>query len=405
MRLTPLLRFRTRTFVAASICAAALLLTLVLAPQIAARQARLEVLRRHVDQVARLAASHVDGDLHRALLDGRGDRTLLAEARKPLMRLHETWPEAFYVYTMAIIDGRAHFVLDTAQDPAFARRRGLRASRYMEPFEQRPQYRDDWLERLAAGEVYVTPGFQQDDYGIFLSGHAPIFDSAGRMSGFVGVDFSLDYYLAQDARFRRIEFASGAVALLLSLLLGYAYAQRDYVHRIELDRHYQRSMRDPLTGLPNRRGAMAAINDAWEGWADPATHAAVMLVDVDNFKGINDSRGHQVGDDVLRALARALRSTVRPGDITARLGGDEFLIFAHDCDRAGAAQMAQRLLAAVRAARAPVPFTVSVGCAITTGPAGGFDLLCRQADAALYKAKNGGRDGFAIHEEEQHPQA
>src|SRR5690606_29191715 len=234
MRLAPLLRFRLRVMLAAAAAAAALLLALVLIPQVVARDARLEVLRRHVDQVARLAASHIDGDLHRALLDGNAGEALLAEARRPLMRLHETWPEAFYVYTMAIRDGRAHFVLDTAQEPDFAARRGLRASAYMEPFEQRAQYRDDWLERLAAGEVYVTPGFQQDDYGTFLSGHAPLFDSAGRMSGFVGVDFALDYFLAQEARFRRIEYASVSVTLLLSLLLGYAYARRDYVQQTEL---------------------------------------------------------------------------------------------------------------------------------------------------------------------------
>jgi diguanylate cyclase (GGDEF)-like protein len=395
MRLAPLLRFRVRVLLGAAICAAALLLTLVLAPQFAARQGRLEVLRRHVDEVARLAASHIDGDLHRALLDGHASEAQLEEARKPLMRLHETWPEAFYVYTMAIRDGRAYFVLDTAQDKDFATRRGLRASAYMEPYEQREQYRDNWLELLAAGQTYVTPGFQHDDYGYFLSGHAPVFDGTGRMSGFVGVDFGLDYYLSEEARFRRIEIASGTIALLLALLLAYAYARRDYAQKAELSRHYRRSVRDPLTGLPNRRGAMTAINDIWQH-TDGGTHA-VLLVDVDNFKDINDSHGHQAGDGVLQALAKALRGSVRPGDITARLGGDEFLIFARDCDKLGATQLAQRLLSAVRTVRRPVSFTVSVGCALTRGGKG-FDVLYKQADAALYKAKDGGRDGFVVHE-------
>lgn len=394
MRLAVLLRLQARTFVAAFALFAALLLPLVLVPQLAARDARLEVLRRHVDQVARLAASHIDGDEHRKLLDGSAMAEALKEAREPLMRLHETLPEAFYVYTMGIGSGHAVFILDTAQDEAFALHRGLLASAYMEPFEQRQRYRDDWLEQLAAGQTYVTPGFQRDDYGTFLSGHAPLFDSFDNVVGFVGVDFSLDHFLAEDARFRRIELISGTVALLLALLLGYMYARRDYAQQAVMRHHYRRSMQDPLTGLPNRRGAMAAINHMWFG-PQEQSHA-VLLVDIDNFKSINDSRGHQVGDEVLRALAEALRGSVRPGDITARLGGDEFLIFARDCDRAGAEHIAQRLLAAVRAVRTPVAFTVSVGCGITSGTQGGFDLLYRQADAALYRAKNLGRDRYAM---------
>lgn len=391
-----LLQFRPRTFLLATTAIAALLMTLVLVPQFAAREKRLEVLRMQVDQVARLAASHIDGDLHRLLLDGTADEAALVRAREPLMRMHETWPEAVYVYTMGVREGMAYFILDTAQDAAFAGRRGLRPSQYMEPYEQREQYRDNWLQLLESGRTYVTPGFQNDDYGTFLSGHAPVFDRNGVVSGFVGVDFDLDYFLATEARFRRIEIASGSVALLLSILLGYGYARREHNQQTQLRHHLRRSMQDSLTGLPNRRGAMEAIHQLWIG-AEHEIHAA-LLVDIDNFKRINDSHGHQVGDAVLRALADALRNSVRPGDITARLGGDEFLIFARGCDRAGAEQIAQRLIAAVREVQAPVPFTVSVGCGVTRGTLGAFDLLYRHADAALYRAKNDGRDGYAVHE-------
>jgi diguanylate cyclase (GGDEF)-like protein len=390
-------RFHIRTLLLATAAIAALLLVLVLVPQILARDARLEVLRQHVDQVARLAASHVDGDLHGLLLAGDADEATLMRARAPLLRLHENWPEAIYVYTMGVRDGTAHFILDTAQDEQFATRRGLTASKYMEVFEQREEYRDDWLERLTAGKTYVTPGFQTDDYGTFLSGHAPIFDSAGGVSGFVGVDFSLDYFVGEETRFRRIEIVSVAVALLLALLLAYMYSRHHYAQQAEVRRHYRSSMRDSLTGLPNRRGALAAISHQWA--APDADRHAALLVDIDHFKQINDSHGHKAGDDVLRALAAALRNSVRPGDITARLGGDEFLIFARDCDRTGAEHIATRLLDAVRAVRAPVRFAVSVGVSISVGMQGGFDLLYRQADTALYNAKNLGRDRFAVFEE------
>lgn len=391
-----LLRFKPFTLLSATVIIAVLLLTVVLLPQFAAREARLEVLRQHVDQVARLAASHVDGDLHRQLLEGNADRITLARARAPLVAMHENWPEARYFYTMGVKDGRAFFVLDTAQDAGFAAPRGLKASTYMEPFEQRTEYRDNWLDRLDAGETYVTPNFQHDDYGYFLSGHAPIHDRSGTITGFVGVDFDLDYYVSEERRFQQIEYASIGGTLLLALLLGYLYAFRQYAQQAELTRHYRSSMQDPLTGLRNRRGALSAIHALWD--APDATSHAALLVDIDHFKQINDTHGHRVGDDVLKALAAALRNSMRPGDVTARLGGDEFVIFARGCDREAAEHVAERLLDAVRNARSPVPFSVSVGVGITSGLQGGFDLLYRQTDSALYRAKNEGRDRYSVHE-------
>jgi diguanylate cyclase (GGDEF)-like protein len=390
------LRFHIRTLLAATTAIAVLLLAVVLTPQLMARDARLEVLRLHVDQMSRLAASQVDGDLHRQLLDGTADAAALARARAPLLRLHATWPEAHYLYTMGVLDGRAHFILDTAQDAAFAARHGLIGSPYMEPFEQREEYRDDWLTQLSLGEVYVTPGFQRDDYGTFLSGHAPFHDSTGAVSGFIGVDFSLDHYLGEDRLFRRIEYASIGVTLLLALLLGYLYACRQYAQQAELRRHYRSSMQDPLTGLRNRRGALAAVADLWQ--ASGGQPRAVLLVDIDNFKDINDTRGHLAGDEVLQALAGALRRSVRPGDVAARLGGDEFLVFARDCDQQGAEQIANRLLAEARASEGPSRFRVSVGFAVSSGAQeGGFDLLYQHADAALYRAKGEGRDRHAMY--------
>lgn len=395
------LRVRPRTFFFATTVIAVLLLALVLSPQFAARDARLEVLRQQVGQSARLTASHIDGDLHGSLLDGSADAAALAQAREPLLRLHRGWPEARYVYTMGIHEGKARFILDTAQEQAFARERGLTASKYLEPYEQRLAYRDDWLQRLAAGQTYVTPDLQEDDFGIFLSGHAPIFDSAGRMSGFVGVDFDLEYFLAQESRFHRIEIASGLFALLLSGLLGYLFAWRHGEQQAELRHHYLSSMQDALTGLHNRRGALADIEAAWR--ADLHAPHAALLVDVDNFKSINDTHGHHTGDAVLKALASALRACARPGDITARLGGDEFLLFARDCDGAAAELLAQELLSAVRASAAPVPFTVSVGFGLATSLHGGFDALYHRADVALYAAKNEGRDRYAAFDPQTAP--
>jgi diguanylate cyclase (GGDEF)-like protein len=394
------LKLRLRTLLLGIAAIAVVLLTVVLVPQLLSRDARLQVLRSHVDQVSRLAASAVDGDLHRRLLESwksggsPPDETLLREARAPLLKLHQQWPEAIYVYTMGVRNGMAYFVLDTAQDPTFAASRHLRPSRYGEVFRIRPEYASHWLVDLAAGRSYVNEYFQHDDYGYFLSGHAPIRDSQGAVAGFVGVDFDLDYYRAEESRFRRIEIASTALALLLSVLLGFGYARYRFAKQSEMQLHYQSAMQDSLTGLPNRRGALSAIA---AGWSDANIHShAALLVDIDNFKSINDTHGHATGDEVLRTLAAALDKCLRPGDVSARLGGDEFLVFVRDSDREGAEQVARRLLDSVRQTAGPVRFRVSIGISVVTAAQSNFDLLYHEADIALYRAKGAGRDGFAV---------
>jgi hypothetical protein len=118
---------------------------------------------------------------------------LYKEALAPLVRFHSADPNIFYVYTMANLSDGLHFILDTATSPNLKTTRKLEASPYMEPFELRKEYEDDWLQQIALGKTYVTPTFEEDDYGDFLTAHTPIYDSQGRYSGFVGVDFDLEY--------------------------------------------------------------------------------------------------------------------------------------------------------------------------------------------------------------------
>jgi diguanylate cyclase (GGDEF)-like protein len=397
-----LFRVRPSIFLGGTALIAALMMTIVLIPQALSRHARLEVLRGHVGEVARVAASVVDGDVHRLLVETRNatpaERTT---ALVPLLALHRAWPEAKYIYTMGAHNGEAFFVLDTAQDAVFAQERNLRASQYLEPFRVRREYASNWLEELAAGHTYVNPEYQHDDYGYFLTGHAPIHDKQGRVAGFLGVDFDLGYAMAEEARFHRIELASVVGALLLSLLLGYVYARYHFSQQEELQLHYESSMNDSLTGLLNRRGADAAIRAAISGRGAAVAQRshAVLLVDIDHFKSINDTHGHAEGDAVIERVACALRkSGQRPGDVLARLGGDEFLIFLPDCDLVRAQQIAERLLAEVYedGRRGGVPFEVSVGVGVARAEEGDFDFLYRRADLALYQAKAAGKNRYSV---------
>ncbi|MEO7774388.1 MAG: diguanylate cyclase [Steroidobacteraceae bacterium] len=381
---------------------AIVMLAIVVIPQTLSRSARLEVMRERVGEVSRLAASVIDGDLHRRLVEEPpAPPELRAAALAPLLKLHRAWPAAKYLYTMGVRDSQPFFVLDTAQDSAFASERALRPSQYLEPFTLRQEYASNWLDELAEGRTFVNPQFQMDDYGSFMTGHAPILDSNGKVAGFVGVDFTTDYEIAEESRFRHIEAASIAGALLLSLVLGVVYARHHANQQAELLLHYESAMRDSLTGLLNRRGANAAILAAVSNStsdADTRTHAC-LLVDIDLFKTINDTRGHAEGDAVIRRLAGVLRSGLRDGDVTARLGGDEFLVFLPDCEIDAAERIAAQLLGAVReeSRGSSSPFEVTVGVGVARATEGGFDLLYHRADHALYEAKASGRNRYAVY--------
>ncbi len=391
-------RFTPRTFWIVSLMAVGVLGAIVAIPQWLSKQARLEVLRSHVAQVAQLAASVVDGDLHRQLLDPANYTPELYERTlAPLVRFHSAAPDIFYVYTMMEIDGNSHFVVDTAASSKLVTRHALRPSPYRQQFEPLVEEPDpNYLQRIAAGETYVYPTFQRDDYGIFLSGHTPIYDSQGRYSGFVGVDFDIGYYLAQEASFRAISIGTLCAAVLMALLIGYLAARFHYDVSHRIQEQYHLSMRDELTQLLNRRGALAAVRTAL---TFQASSYAVILVDVDDLKGINDCHGHASGDEFLCQVAEAMRASVRETDICARLGGDEFLIFASGCDLDAATEIARRILSKVYADD-PTPsrthFGVSIGIDISRTSDEDFGTMYGRADEALYKAKDAGRNRYVI---------
>jgi two-component system, cell cycle response regulator len=157
----------------------------------------------------------------------------------------------------------------------------------------------------------------------------------------------------------------------------------------------EQAMTDELTGLANRRHGAHALERAVALAVRHGHALALARIDVDRFKAINDTHGHQAGDEVLAEVARRLAASVRGGDELARWGGDEFVAILPATDRAGALRAAERMRAAVAASPvegrgAQVPVTISVGWAHWVGDTPD-DLLAR-ADRALYEAKDVGRD-------------
>lgn len=157
---------------------------------------------------------------------------------------------------------------------------------------------------------------------------------------------------------------------------------------------------DELTGLPNRRHFMSRLEAAEHALADDGVPYALMLIDVDNFKQLNDTHGHMAGDRALAHFAGVAGAVLQDSALLARTGGDEFSVLLPDMKEAAAAQAAQALVTAIR--RAPLisngerlPMTVSIGIAAQAiGGGQGPDPLER-ADMALYRVKQAGRNGYA----------
>ena len=152
------------------------------------------------------------------------------------------------------------------------------------------------------------------------------------------------------------------------------------------------AMHDPLTGLSNRKLFHTRAREAIEHATARKHKAAVIFVDLDDFKQINDGYGHETGDDVLNLVAQRLQANVRAADTVARLGGDEFAIVLHGIETAEVAErMVEKLRIALQApfeiGQHSVNATGSIGVAIAPDQGRDVDLLLRTADEAMYRAK------------------
>lgn len=159
-------------------------------------------------------------------------------------------------------------------------------------------------------------------------------------------------------------------------------------------RAHDLAFRDPLTDLANRRFFLDQLERAVLRCGRHGRSLAVLLIDLDRFKLVNDTYGHPCGDELIREVGRRLTDVMRAGDLCARLGGDEFVILAHDCDADAAGTLAHRLLEALgrpfALTAAQIRTGGSVGVSLFRGQQSG-EALMREADLALYEVKERGR--------------
>lgn len=198
---------------------------------------------------------------------------------------------------------------------------------------------------------------------------------------------------------RRAILAATVLPLLLAIPLFFFVSMRIRGLAITNRRLGLVARTDSLTACLNR-GAFTAKVETQLDSESGVLSGALLMIDADNFKTINDLHGHDAGDEALTILARSIRSVLRPGDLIGRMGGEEFAVFLPGVDQNGAEQVAERIRRAVQLAQfSPrgqlYGLSVSIGGAVYTGSTN-FTELFRIADQRLYGAKHSGRNQAAI---------
>lgn len=189
----------------------------------------------------------------------------------------------------------------------------------------------------------------------------------------------------------------GLLALILVPSIGALVLQLLFTLERARARMAVLATQDPLTGVHNRRYFFEIAEREWSRCKRYSEDAALLLIDADNFKAINDVYGHQCGDKLLVAITRAVRTTLRQPDLMARFGGEELVILLPHTDPLGALDVAERIRERVACGRLEwqgekVGTTVSVGVASYGGDDRTLDALIHDADLALYSAKKAGRN-------------
>jgi diguanylate cyclase (GGDEF)-like protein/PAS domain S-box-containing protein len=272
-------------------------------------------------------------------------------------------------------------------------------------------------ERLRAGLPYqgeiLNYTKQGEPYWLYLS-IQPRFDAQDQVIGFFAVEFDVTERREAEERQRqqqraledavfRLQRQNAELERLIALReRAERQLKREIAERQALeDRLRQLALTDTLTGLPNRGHLFGRVRHEASRARRYGTSMAVLALDVDHFKRVNDSWGHSGGDKALQHVARVVGGTLREVDVLGRTGGEEFVVLLPETDADGARVVAERVRAALEAAPLQVEdgpslsLTISLGVAVLE-PGEDPEALLRRADQALYAAKEAGRNTWRL---------
>ncbi len=274
-------------------------------------------------------------------------------------------------------------------------------------------WQPNWLYKsliLIGGALLVTAvGYVHTLTGLAYEFHAFFIVPILGVSWFLGARFG--YALALLAAiewFLADQMLTGAQSSLLPLLFNTVIRLAIFAGgawlvgsiRNTLLRESRLAREDALTKLPNRREFLERGHQSFAQAQRQGAPFAAVYIDLDRFKEVNDTLGHEIGDRLLRSVAAAMRAHVRASDVPGRLGGDEFALLLPnmktDTVQVYVEKLRLALLDAMQAERWPVTFSIGVASYRTTPP--DFDALLKQADELMYEVKRGSRDSILLRE-------
>jgi diguanylate cyclase (GGDEF)-like protein len=394
---------------------------------VTSRNSTYEDFRHYLTGLAETAATVVDPVLQNRIR--RPDQLNDADyvrAVAPLRRLRYAVPDIHYVYTLVLEGSDVHFVLDAA-DPAIRNRLGR--SDQSGVWEVYKFKSTAMMLALGAGGrngvAAATTEPETDEWGTFMTGLAPIRDAAGHQIGAVGVDVDASVFLARLKTSRNRALLGLVPAGVLIAILGWVFYRvrlrglADVLARAAMESALiEAAQMDKLTGLPNRAVFMERLEETLiRVRGGSQSQFAVLFLDFDRFKLINDTLGHEAGDELLRQIGRRLQealsgesAVVEMNDVLiSRFGGDEFLILIDDARAARdvawiAEHLLEKLAPAYNVFDSEVHSMASVG--IVTGDlqssTNSAEEIVRNADVAMYEAKHSGRGCSVIFNDGMH---
>lgn len=374
-----------------------------------------KMIREDLLRIAGVCSATINVDLHSTFVDRSQESTSeYQQAIEPMAQVLSRSKTLKFIYTCVARNGKVYFVLDPTHE----------GDTDLDGVDDKSHIMDEYSEAtptlkhaLFSGQPTIETEFVTDRWGTFLSAYYPLRDHNGLLVGIVGVDIDASTYKSMfaelDQSIKKYLLWSAAISMIMGFLIARLQRQlrtnlldlianENGLRRLnrELD---AASKTDALTGLPNRRALRDAIQHALMRQSGDTPELAVLFIDLDNFKYINDSMGHEAGDQLLLRVTSRISERLRYTDIVARLGGDEFAVLLQDIHGEDhVLSVARSILEAIQMPteieNTVIISTGSIGIAIPSNRKETVDELLRHADAAMYAAKAGGKAECVIFE-------